>query len=166
MIKTIAKRILPRSLQHQLKKLYYPGRLRRFSDDEWPVLAVVRTLVREGDWVVDAGANIGYVSMLLSRLVGPKGRVFSFEPVAETFDLLRHNVDQLSLQNVELFEYGLSAAEGESVMEVPQDAAGDDNLYESRVLGSGEAVKILLHRLLFSFRKNTLRHSDWQRLGS
>src|SRR2546421_555676 len=40
------------------------------------------------DWVViDAGANIGYYSILFSQLA-PKGRIFSFEPT-KTVEMLR-----------------------------------------------------------------------------
>jgi FkbM family methyltransferase len=44
---------------------------------------------------VDVGAHIGYFTRLLSRLVGPAGKVIAFEPSPENFPLLRHN---LSLQ--------------------------------------------------------------------
>ncbi len=37
-------------------------------------------LVRAGDRVVDIGANVGEISLLCSRLVGPTGVVDAFEP--------------------------------------------------------------------------------------
>jgi len=39
-------------------------------------------LVKHGDVVLDIGANIGAHSLPLARLVGPHGRVISFEPTA------------------------------------------------------------------------------------
>src|ERR1035437_4240958 len=39
-----------------------------------------KRLVRPGMTVLDVGANIGYHTVLASRLVGPKGRVLAFEP--------------------------------------------------------------------------------------
>jgi FkbM family methyltransferase len=50
--------------------------------------------------VVDIGANIGAFSILAASIVGPRGRVFSFEPVPETFERLRQNVALNGLDNV------------------------------------------------------------------
>ena len=38
--------------------------------------------------VVDVGANLGYYSLLASRLVGPTGRVVALEPNSENCRLL------------------------------------------------------------------------------
>jgi len=39
-----------------------------------------RKIIEPGDYVVDAGANHGFFTVLFSRLVGEKGKVDSFEP--------------------------------------------------------------------------------------
>lgn len=49
-------------------------------------------LLRPGMVFVDAGANIGYYSVLASRLVGPGGRVRAFEPAPDSFRLLQMNL--------------------------------------------------------------------------
>jgi FkbM family methyltransferase len=41
---------------------------------------VFRTYVHEGDVVIDVGANIGWHTLQLGRLVGESGKVISFEP--------------------------------------------------------------------------------------
>jgi FkbM family methyltransferase len=55
--------------------------------------SAVRRLVRDGDCVVDVGANIGWYTTLCSQLVGKSGKVFAFEPVAETFGKLQEHVE-------------------------------------------------------------------------
>ena len=50
------------------------------------------SIVRRGDVVIDAGANVGYFTMLFSDLVGPHGHVHAFEPVPATFSLLSKNL--------------------------------------------------------------------------
>src|SRR6266849_3209453 len=42
-------------------------------------------LVQPGNVAFDIGANVGLYSVLLSRLCGPTGRVWAFEPVPETY---------------------------------------------------------------------------------
>jgi FkbM family methyltransferase len=43
--------------------------------------------------VIDAGANIGYFTLIAARLVGPHGHVYAFEPVPTTAELLRKNIE-------------------------------------------------------------------------
>jgi len=50
--------------------------------------------------VLDVGAHIGYFSRLFSRLVGPKGRVYAFEPHEPTHHLLCQNLSRLRCRNV------------------------------------------------------------------
>ena len=50
------------------------------------------SILRKGDVVIDAGANVGYFTMLFSDLVGAYGHVHAFEPVPATFSLLSENV--------------------------------------------------------------------------
>lgn len=57
------------------------------DETEW-----YRSQVRTGDVVVEAGANIGYFTTLLARLVGPTGRVVAFEPDPELSRILERNV--------------------------------------------------------------------------
>jgi len=48
--------------------------------------------IKEGMNVLDIGANIGYYSLIFSKLVGAKGRVFSVEPTKSTYEKLLRNI--------------------------------------------------------------------------
>ncbi len=50
-------------------------------------------LLKPDDVVLDIGANIGAHTLQFARLVGPKGRVYAFEPTAFAFAKLRRNID-------------------------------------------------------------------------
>lgn len=50
-------------------------------------------LLRPGMTMIDAGANIGYFTLLAARAVGPQGHVYAFEPVPSTVELLKKNVE-------------------------------------------------------------------------
>jgi FkbM family methyltransferase len=58
------------------------------------VIRLVTRLVRPGDRVADVGANVGFYSRLLARLVGESGRVYAFEPDDLNFSRLRERAGQ------------------------------------------------------------------------
>jgi FkbM family methyltransferase len=62
--------------------------------------AALARLVRPGMTVVDVGSNLGLYTVLLSRLVGPAGRVLAFEPDPGLFALLEQNCLRNSCANV------------------------------------------------------------------
>jgi len=75
-------------------------------------LAHLRNFISPGMVVVDGGANYGIYSLAAARLVGPAGRVFSFEPCLESFSVLQKNIGLNCLQNVRLFRAALADKEG------------------------------------------------------
>ena len=66
----------------QIKK----GQLKS-AEIEWQQLA---NWVKEGDFVIDIGANIGRYTLKLSGLVGKTGQVLSLEPMKFAFDYLTY----------------------------------------------------------------------------
>lgn len=68
---------------------------------------VIKT-IKKGMTVVDIGAHIGYFTLLFAKLVGPKGRVYAFEPSIESFKLLKKNVEANNFKNVTLFNSAVS----------------------------------------------------------
>lgn len=79
------------------------ARYRAFAYGSWEpqLVELVSRNVKRGFTAVDIGAHIGYYSLLLSRLVGPTGRVFSFEPVPSNFDFLMTNLNLNNCINVD-----------------------------------------------------------------
>lgn len=61
-----------------------------------------------GDVVIDGGACVGDTAAVFSNAVGAKGRVFSFDPVADHLAILEHNAKQFPHANVQSMPYGLS----------------------------------------------------------
>lgn len=64
-------------------------------------------LVRPGMTVLDVGGNIGVYTVLLSRLVGPAGRVISFEPDPDLCASLRENCARNGCTNVTVHGFAL-----------------------------------------------------------
>jgi FkbM family methyltransferase len=72
------------------------------------VSATVRSLLRPGATFVDAGANIGWFSLLAAGLVGPGGRVVAVEPNPLNCDLARRSAEASGFANIEVFTVALS----------------------------------------------------------
>ncbi len=64
--------------------------------------AICQQYIKEGMTVIDAGASIGYYTILTSKLVGSKGMVYAFEPSPECLEVLRRNVELNSCANVQV----------------------------------------------------------------
>ena len=67
--------------------------------------------VRPGYVVYDVGANVGFYSLLASRLVGPRGRVMAFEPAPANLRYLRRHVALNHSANVEVVDAAVSDRE-------------------------------------------------------
>ena len=72
----------------------------------------IKKYVKPGMLVFDLGANIGWFTMILSKLVGNSGHVYSFEPDPDYFQTLKENVQLNHLTNVSLFQMGVSNTSG------------------------------------------------------
>lgn len=71
-----------------------------------------RRILREGMTVVDAGANIGYFTLLAASRVGRSGKVVAIEPFPSNFDILASSVKANALSQVTAWQYGLGSTEG------------------------------------------------------
>jgi FkbM family methyltransferase len=62
--------------------------------------------------VIDAGAHIGYLSIVMARLVGGSGHVFAIEPALENVEYLSRNVRANCVQNVDILPVALAEQPG------------------------------------------------------
>lgn len=67
----------------------------------------ISKILRPGHHCIDVGANFGQHSILMSKLVGPQGRVFCFEASPKTFAYLEQNLERNHCQNVQTFSVGI-----------------------------------------------------------
>lgn len=79
------------------------------------VVHLMMRAVREGDIVVDGGANIGYFTLLLSRLVGPTGKVIAVEPSPPNLAKIRRNLEINQITNVEVVPKALWSESGKTL---------------------------------------------------
>ena len=84
-----------------------------------PELRGLRTLVSTGDAVIDVGAAHGMYTVPLARLVGPQGRVDSFEPHPRQQNTLRRWRRVLSAPQITVAASAVGRTRGELTMRLP-----------------------------------------------
>lgn len=72
------------------------------EDEERPKLAVRLLQLQPGMTVADIGAGSGYYTELLSRAVGPQGKVYATDIQPGMIQLLRRRAEKRKLANVEV----------------------------------------------------------------
>ncbi len=70
--------------------------------------------LKEGDVFVDVGAHFGYYSLLASKLTRKVGKVYSFEPTPESFNLLAANA--IEKTNISVFESAVTDEVGQVIL--------------------------------------------------
>ena len=100
--------------------------------DYWDERAIKRS-IGPGSVCFDVGAHIGYYSLLLSKLVGPTGRVISFEPMPYTNSFLRRNLQNNNIRNVTVEQAAVGVSNGSVRMGSPSDG----RLGQSSISDSG-----------------------------
>jgi FkbM family methyltransferase len=87
-------------------------------------------LLRDGDTVIDVGANAGYFSMLAAALVGATGNVISFEPDPANCKRLLHNISLNGFNNISLVDRpALDNARAVGFF-INHDSSGGDALWD------------------------------------
>jgi FkbM family methyltransferase len=98
-------------------------------------------LIAPGDTIVDAGANVGYATLLASLAAGPAGKVVAFEPHPTLFPILEGNVERARqryvIAAVDLRQSALSDAPGTAILEVPDGFAANDGVSRLATASTG-----------------------------
>ena len=125
--------------EHMQSRIFWVG----YYNQE--IVSLLDKLLLEEMVFIDVGANIGELTMVASRRVGPHGRVISFEPVSSNLLILTKNLDSNSLANTKIVAKGLSDRQGTAYMyqACVQTETSEENLgLNSLYAGTGDGVPI------------------------
>ena len=114
----------------------------QYGEFEQMSTAVINRLVKPGAIVLDVGANIGYYTVMMSKLVGNKGKIFAFEPTKHFLETLRRNLAVHHVKNVEVLNFGLSNLDREMTIDIgPSSATLHSPLGFDKVI-SNETIRL------------------------
>jgi len=78
-------------------------------------------LLRQEMTIYDVGANVGFLSMLAARLVGPTGSVVCFEPLPDNVKAILHNAAINRFENITIVQEALANSDKVSDFLVSED---------------------------------------------
>lgn len=107
---------------------------------EPPVQLALRDLCRSGAIVYDVGANFGGLTAVMSRLVGPRGVVVSFEASPRIIGHLQANIVKQGWGNVYLQHRAVYSRSGATVEIYPGDHLNDSIYKENSPAGTSTAA--------------------------
>jgi len=123
----------------------YVGRsLDLYGEYCFPETRLISSVVMDGFTAIDAGANIGVHTVLMSSLVGNTGKVISFEPQRAIYNILCTNITLNNCSNVEAINCGLGSSCSEARIK-PINYSHENN-FGSVSLGQyedGEQIKVV-----------------------
>jgi FkbM family methyltransferase len=91
-----------------------------------------KSIIKEGDTVVDIGANIGYYTVIFSDAAGVTGSVYAFEPDPKNFEILRKNVEVNGCKNVKIFNCAVSDSTRKGSLYLNDYNSGDHRIHFSK----------------------------------
>jgi FkbM family methyltransferase len=138
---------------------YVQARIIHFGFYEPNISALVESILTQGAVFLDIGANIGYHSLLASKLVGPKGAVISIEACPSNFAILSFHIRQNHAKNVRIINKAASDVPGSVVIyRGPPGNNGMATTIKSRGYVEGDIVEsVPIDNILTSVERSRLR---------
>ena len=108
--------------------------------------------IKNGDVVLDIGANIGYDTVLFADKVGKKGKVIAIEPDPVNFEILQKNIKENKLFNVVAVQAAVGNENKKMKIYESKTNYGDHRLWEETLRPAGtfldrEALPVFCRRL-------------------
>ena len=118
----------------------------RYGYYEYEVREQVKEILQPGDWMVDIGCNIGYISCVAASKVGPAGRILAFEPNEETIEKARKNADINDFENIIFHHCALSDKNGEAEFYVGVESALSTLVKNAGFMQVRNTIKVILKK--------------------
>lgn len=98
---------------------------------------IISSIVSKNNTVIDIGANIGWISLILAESVGSSGKVYSFEPSSKIFKYLK----QISEKRKQIFPYQMAMSNENGEVSFTNEKHSDLSHISSNVTKNSETVE-------------------------
>lgn len=117
-------------------------------------------LCRHGYHVLDIGAHVGYYTLLMSKQVGPEGKVFAFEPFSVNQALLKRHIQANGCSNIQVFGEALGISTGEMPFDAGQGSGRGKLVAKNSPPSIAAFPKVPVTRLDDLFDSGRIVHAD------
>ena len=107
---------------------------------------VAYSLINDGDIIIDAGAHIGWYSLNFAKRF-PSSKIYSFEPIKSTFEVLERNIKRNKFSNIFALNYGFSSKEEEKELYYFKGGSAIASIENLISHGNAEKIKCLFKTL-------------------
>ena len=96
-------------------------------------IAFFKRILEPGQTMLDIGANVGLYTALAGKIIGPAGRIMSFEPDLQSLKYLKETVSKNNLDFAEVINAAASDQWGSARLHVSNSNRGDNRLYANEL---------------------------------
>ena len=115
---------------------------------------------KQGDIVIDIGANIGHYTIISSKRVGTKGKVVAIEAHPGNFEILNRNIKLNQLTNIIPLNYAAYSKETKIKLYVPDEESGY-TIYHTLMERTGKKfVEVNANTLDYLLQLNEIRQEE------
>jgi len=132
-----------------LKKDKLTSKEREFS--------ILKYLIKKNSNVIDVGANIGRYTFRLAKIVGPKGKVYSFEPMPRSSLILNFLIFLYDVKNIIFFSTALGNKTEKILMKESYTFQNEDFIFDTNT--QSQIVKEN-NKLINSYFRYSLKIDD------
>ena len=126
------------------------------NDHELTEIKFLKQIIKNGDTVLDLGANIGVYTLIFAKLVGKSGHVFAFEPDPTNFEILSKNVKENKHENVTLVQKAVSEKNDKIKLFVSKRNHASHRIFDSEEKRNSIEVDVITLDTYFKNFKNPI----------
>lgn len=108
---------------------------------EKDTVAIIKSIVHDGSKVLELGGCYGYFTLIMSKCVGPSGRVVSIEGTPNNYTILCNNLQLNEINNVDTYNLFLTKA-SEFATFSPYDKSPYDAINRLKTKSEDATVKV------------------------
>ena len=97
--------------------------------------------IKENDLIIDVGGHVGYFTIYAAKKA-KNGKIITFEPSKESFNVLKNNLKINNIQNVIIENVGVGAKSGTAILNVDTTHSIGNSIFYSSKNSEKEDIRI------------------------
>jgi FkbM family methyltransferase len=119
---------------------YHQGCLKYYENDS----KIFSQYIKQGDAVIDVGANLGFLATMFASFVGSQGKVFCFEPSKPIYSKLLKTISKNNLSQVVPYNLGCGKEHSKLKLNRVNSSSGNNSLVNPDIISAtAEEIEIV-----------------------